>query len=598
MMRCCKPSNLREIPAQLNQSTEKPPWLRPFRFLLGETAAQRWVQLGLLLPAAIWLRVRNMHAPWEGLLGKHIREGRSLTFDEHIKIQLWQAGDLCCAVLFLLVLLSPWWLRWASGVSRTGSPPRRLETTKRTLLWLCAGLALALAVRWPLFLRPILRDEQDTVRRNILGYVISDEHGVEEPVVLDWKTTVWEDAQANNPFLFSVLARASLCTWQTAISAEPWRLNLPVLRLWALVPGLLSLAALWRALRRMGHPRAAWYALFLGAIHPMHADYSTQARGYALVMLFVALALDAAWRALEEGRWRQWAALAGCFLGMLYANPASAYFVASLGGAIALCLGWRALSRKDREARRGFARLGICGAVAFLIFTPLIWPALPQAAGYLKKEMRGSIGGVWPVSAWSRYASGVMMPDAELGRVWLNADPDEDGEPMPRRSAHVFIREHYVPQEPLLFGVVFLVVPALMLAGAVRFFRQHPAAWPVLAGGMAAPFLGYAVHHWVFYTFIYYWYLIYAMPVVLMLLGLGLEAASEACAGRWKRPWLAWAPAFATAVLLIAVNQGGPGRIGWIQSPFKLPEQFDRGRFLWITYPDGRTVRVPDPTGK
>jgi hypothetical protein len=579
------------------ENVEQPMWRRAIRFALGETVPQRCVQLAFLLPAAAWLRLRNSNAPWEGLLGKHIREGKPLTFDEHLKVQLWQAADICCVTLFILVLLSPWWLRWACRKSEAPSPPQRVPTTRRALLWLCVGLALALAVRLPFLHRSILRDEQDTVRRNILGYVIAGEGPVEEPVVLDWENTLWEDAQANNPFLFSILARVSLRTWQAVTGAEPWRLNLSVLRLWALVPGVLSLAALWRALRYMGHPRAAWYALFLGAIHPLHADYSTQARGYGLVMLFAALALDAGWRALEEGRWRHWVALAGCFLGMLYANPSSAYFVAALGSALALCLAWRVFVRGNGEARRGLARLGVCGAVAFVIFIPLVWPALPQAAGYLKEKMQGSIGGVWPISTWSKYASGVMMPDAEVGREWLNFAV-EDGDEAIRRSGGTYMVEHYLPEEPWLFCVVFLLFPALMFAGAFAFFHRHPAAWPVLAGGIAAPLVGYALHHWVLYTFIYYWYLIYAMPVVLVLLALGAEAVGDLLQRRWRAAWPAWIPALGVAAVLVSVNLGGPGRMGWIPDPVARPEQFTRGRYVWTTYPDGKTVREPASAGK
>lgn len=578
-------------------SSQLPVWQRVLRFALGDTAAQRCVQLALLLPAAAWLRLRNMNAPWEGLLGKHIREGRPLDFDEKIKVQLWEAADLCCALLFILVLLSPWWLRWACRRAESGPSHKPAPVTRRALLWLLVLLAFAAAVRWPHFNRIILRDEQDTLRRNILGYVIVDEPGKEEPAILDWKTTIWEDAQANNPFLFSLLARVTLRTWQAATGAEPWRLNLPLLRLWAFVPGLLSLAAVWWSLRRMEHPRAAWLALVIGAVHPMHIDYSTQARGYALVMLFASLSPGLAWLAMTEGRWRHWIALAACFFGMLYANPSSAYFVASLGGALALCLGWRAIVLKNGDARTGFARLGVCGAMALLVFMPLVWPALPQAAGYLKKEMQGSIGGVWPVSAWSRYAAGVMMPDAELGRQWLNTAP-EGTENVVRRSAFEFFASHYLPEEPLLFTVVFVVVPALMSIGALRFLRHHPAQWPVLVGCIAAPLVGYACHHWLLHTFIYYWYIIYAMPVVLVLLGLGLEAAADALERKWRMPWLCALPALALIALLLSVNQGGLGRLGWTQVPFTQPESFDRGRFLWITYPDGRTTRVPDPNGR
>src|SRR4051812_43262249 len=184
------------------ESPRQPLWRRAIRFALGETAAQRWVQLALLLPAALWLRLRNSNAPWEGLLGKHIRLGKKLTFDEFLKVQFWQAADVCCVLLFILVLFSPWWLRWVSCKPAAAPPRQPAPASWRAVLWLCAGLSLALVVRWPYLHSTILRDEQDTVRRNILGYVAMDEHGVEEPAIVDWKTTLWEDEQANNPFLF------------------------------------------------------------------------------------------------------------------------------------------------------------------------------------------------------------------------------------------------------------------------------------------------------------------------------------------------------------------------------------------------------------
>ncbi|MGI8602016.1 MAG: hypothetical protein ACR2OZ_03350 [Verrucomicrobiales bacterium] len=70
-------------------------------------------------------------------------------------------------------------------------------------------------------------------------------------------------------------------------------------------------------------------ALFFGALHPMHMIFSTQARGYALVLLFSSLLPGLAWIALEQGKWRHWWVVAGCFFGCLYSFPGSFYFVAS-----------------------------------------------------------------------------------------------------------------------------------------------------------------------------------------------------------------------------------------------------------------------------
>jgi hypothetical protein len=73
---------------------------------------------------------------------------------------------------------------------------------------------------------------------------------------------------------------------------------------------------------------------------------------------------------------------------------------------------------------------------------------------------------------------------------------------------------------------------------------------------------------------------------------------SDVLEKRWRTAWSAWIPPLAVAAILVSVNLGGPGRMGWIWAPFTKPEQFDRGRFLWTTYPDGKTVREPDRAGK
>jgi hypothetical protein len=72
----------------------------------------------------------------------------------------------------------------------------------------------------------------------------------------------------------------------------------------------------------------------------------------------------------------------------------------------------------------------------------------------------------------------------------------------------------------------------------------------------------------------------------------------DAVGKRGRGEWLAWIPPLAVAAVLVSVNLGGTGRMGWIWGPVTKPEQFDRGRYLWITYPDGKTVREPDPSGK
>jgi hypothetical protein len=86
--------------------------------------------------------------------------------------------------------------------------------------------------------------------------------------------------------------------------------------------------------------------------------------------------------------------------------------------------------------------------------------------------------------------------------------------------------------------------------------------------------------------------------VVLVLLALGAEAVGDLLQRRWRAAWPAWIPALGVAAVLGSVNLGGPGRMGWIPDPVARPEQFNRGRDVWTTYPDGKTVREPASAGK
>ena len=69
-----------------------------------------------------------------------------------------------------------------------------------------------------------------------------------------------------------------------------------------------------------------------------------------------------------------------------------------------------------------------------------------------------------------------VAAEAQLLKIPVMTPNTLKGDEAVRRSARAFMMEHYLPEEPWLFCVVFIIFPALMFAGALRFFRQHPAA--------------------------------------------------------------------------------------------------------------------------
>ena len=546
-----------------------------------------WVQAFLLLLLiALLLVLRKMNAPWEGLIGKHLRLGRRLAFDEETYIPFWWSLVIDGLALIALVVLSPLWLRLSQKPESV--TPARCAIGRGGVVLLFAGLTLATALRVPRLARTIERDEQDTLRRNILGFVFIEDDGTDRHFELPLKAAFWEDGQANNPFLFSVLARITLRTWQGFSGAEPWRASLPLLRLWAIIPGVLSLAAVWWWLHLMKRPRAAALALFLGAVHPMHVDYSVQARGYAFVMLFVSLALCAGWFALNEGKWRHWLAVAACFLGCMYSAPISLYFAATLGGSLLVTLLWRRFRKKQRDATADITRLTIASVAAAMVFLPLVLPAVEPAMNYIAENFHGGPSGrsgldaPWPLSSWCKFMSGVQRPDIEESARW-----DDEG----MTTLH-FLLQKMLPQNPVLFFMVWITMPAMLVIGFKSLRTRTPGAAPLALAGLAAPFITYTVHH-ITDTFLYYWYLIYFLPIVIALAAMALDEIADRCGRRFHKPAVSTAIITLFFALFLAPSVMGDTRFNWFPPKASSPEVFDRGRFHWVTYPDGKTRREP-----
>ena len=531
-----------------------------------------------LLLVGLWICIKQMDSPWEGRFRRLLREHKGLKFDDLIHVQLWWAAYIDRFIVGGLLLLSPLWLHW----SDRDSPSHRVAPRSRRWLWLLGIMALAFGLRAARMDRGLERDEQDTVRRDILGFYITNDDGTEDYRLPPWSETMWEDSQANNPFLFSITARAALTVWQDMNGKSPAQVNRTVLRLPALIPGLISLVALWWWLRMMGLTFGADVALLLGALHPMHVDYSTQARGYALVMMFTALALGFAWLSLTEGRWRYWAALAGCFLGSLVANPGSIYFCGSLGICIGVSLLLRIVRKQDPNARADLVRFIICNVVSAAIYIPLVLPALPQALGYLK-TFNGALDGPWPLQTLSKYFTGVMMP----------APPDEYTARSDELSTWAYFLRDYVQSERLLLFLVFAFVPTLIAIGTSQVIKAGPEAIPLVIAGVGAPLVAYVYHRPEGTQFIYYWYLIYALPVILALVAAGLSRCGDFLKRRFTHDGAKWLPTVAFVAILGIANAPGPGRMLWFPGSQISDEIYERGKFLWITGPDGRTKRVP-----
>lgn len=136
--------------------------------------------------------------------------------------------------------------------------------------------------------------------------------------------------------------------------ANEWSLRLP-----SALAGIVALLLMHRLARRLFHDeRAGFAAALLLAVNPLHVWYSQEARNYTLVLTLMLGACVAYLRAVERGRTRDWALLAGVVV---------AVAATSTQGLVVLpvLLSWALLAPPPGPRRRGLAiGLGVAGVLA------------------------------------------------------------------------------------------------------------------------------------------------------------------------------------------------------------------------------------------
>lgn len=145
----------------------------------------------------------------------------------------------------------------------------------------------------------------------------------------------------SSPPLLHLLVHASLALFGPGDVA----VKLP-----SVVAGTLTIPAVWLLGRRLFSDRVALAAAAMDALALFPVHYSREARPYALYLLLALTALTCLLRALERGRWRDFAAFCAAGIGMLYASYLASATLIALG----LVAGWHCW----QTVRAGQPRLG------------------------------------------------------------------------------------------------------------------------------------------------------------------------------------------------------------------------------------------------
>ncbi len=550
---------------------------------LGYWGRRYWRVVGigvlLLIGQILWLRA--VEHPWEGITAKHLERGDALAVSDYVQIYFYWGGVIAAIVLAVLLVTSRWWWRWTCGDVSEGTR-RGLRPGTWGWVGLLCLMAIALELRAPQMGRPVYRDEQDNLRRSIHGYHELDGK-TGEPVFREttWQDAFFENRFANNPILFSILAKLGLDTWRALSGAPREFFSVRVLRLPSLLAGLASIVALWGFLYLLRAPTAAFMAGLLAAVHPIHVEYSIQARGYGILMWGAVMAAIFAVNALRRGRWKDWIGFGASLFVSLYAYAGAIYFVLALGGAVGLT----ALCMKRPGAKRRLARLAIVGLIAGTLYYQMIAPSLPQIHAHLSNKYEQiPLSPSWLFHTATAYAGGTMF----LGD-W------REGPEAPERTVREYVRTQLYPRELTFMLLAFGLVPLFALFGVVRFFRMGAPERAVACGAMLAPALDYCHHQYITHLYAYYWYWIYSLPFLIALIGTGIAAPA-----RWLRRGEAGglpvtSAAFAALFFSMFLWETSPNKLGRMSriGPASAPIVHQRGSSNWVVYAEGRMLRQP-----
>jgi hypothetical protein len=188
---------------------------------------------------------------------------------------------------------------------------------------------------------------------------------------------------------------------------------------------------------------------------------------------------------------------------------------------------------------------------------------------------------------WGSNVSGVILPTAG---EWWNRPAEE-------RDIAAYILNDYIPGDPLLAFIVFVVAPLLLGLGILRICRGNRHAMPMILGGLAAPVLAYAHSTLITGLYMYYWYGIYFLPVFIIVFSVGITSIAGFIRNRAAQSWvtLGSATAYLAAFAMITSVAAGKGRIlNKHYGPGKPYVEFQRGKSRWRVYPNGTITRELD----
>ncbi len=428
--------------------------------------------------------------------------------DDYMQSGLWWA--LSIDAVLALGLAVTWWV-WCFRPRKPAPGDRPAPVGKVFWLGLILVLVLGAALRLPRMDLSLYNDEASVFFRYISGrFALPDLEAGEVPAFkeVSWKETLWRNKVGNNHVPQTVLSRLCYEAWSSVTGAAPGEINEWALRLPSLVGGLAAIGALVMLGRELGFPMRGWLAGVLLALSPWHVTFSTEARGYSLMMAFYCLGLWFLACGLKREQWRWWLGLAVCEGLALCCFLGSVYLAAALSGVVFLWLVWRIWRAGPGEERRragnSLRGLVVANVLALMLLLAVMGPAVLEVSDALKVEGLLDLG--IPPDWWPD-----VLGLITLGMPWVDGDVENPFNPAVLK---------YWPGLPLMVG--FLGGAVLLVGGLVALVRADARARLFLLAALVAVTGMYAASL-VTGNLLLKWYACYLIPFVPFLLGLGGE---------------------------------------------------------------------------
>lgn len=426
---------------------------------------------------------------------------------------------LLCGVLGML---------WGLGKRRlTSTQECQIEKTTPLLWTAVVGIMLLSGLlNSPRLTQGLWGDEVMTMRNAVVGRVKPDSKGAMRVMPTSWSDTAFDYWQPNNHVLYSLVARVTHTLWPKSHSKTAPYFSEMALRLPAYLAGLLAIPMLALVAFRLGLHKEGVTAVILLALHPWFVRYSTEARGYAFLLLLIPALIFCILQAARTGLWRWWLLMGLTQFLLLYTQPLSLHVILPAMLSAVLLVFTRWTSSNDR--RTVFLRMmGGC-LVGAMLALPLMLPLYPQLQLYLRREVaRWSLDGVWLRDAGSQLG---------LGIYWQDLDPS---------NSHGVVLGNVAMNYPWLIPAG-LALAALIMGWGVMALWRHSRVTRCLLPVLLLPVVELTAAHALGKKVLMPWYLIIGLPGLVIVFGTGIVALSRVVA-QWT-PQRRWAEAVVAAL--------------------------------------------------